>query len=144
MTRMMFEYLDDEQLAAIADRLAARTEYTPTCWLWQGEVNARGYGRMWAGGKKRYVHRVAWVLKWGEIPAGKHVSQICHNRNCINPLHLILTDRDGQQPRKLTLADVHEIRALAGKLSQEQIARKYGVTQQYIGQILAGKKWKRG
>lgn len=43
---------------------------------------------------------------------------------------------------KLTVAQVHAIRAEAGTQSLRKQAAKYGVTHKCIGLILSGKRWK--
>lgn len=42
------------------------------------------------GGKKLYVHRIAWELANGPIPEGKIVDHACANRACVNVAHLRL------------------------------------------------------
>jgi hypothetical protein len=61
------------------------------CWLWQGELNRNGYGRVWVSGRRLMVHRVVYALLVGEIPKGlvlDHKSDVCSHRNCCNPAHL--------------------------------------------------------
>jgi DNA-binding transcriptional regulator YiaG len=42
---------------------------------------------------------------------------------------------------KLTEADVREIRALGGKMTQPEIAAKFGVSKWTVGDIIRGKRW---
>jgi len=44
------------------------------------------------GKVNRYVHRLAWEIRYGEIPDGIDVLHSCDVKNCINPLHLFLGD----------------------------------------------------
>jgi hypothetical protein len=44
--------------------------------------------------------------------------------------------------KKLVVAEVAEIRALAGRLSAPQIARRFGISPGTVGNILAGRAWR--
>ena len=58
------------------------------CWRWRGAViSESGYGLASYGGKRRHTHRIAWLIKHGELPDAT-ISQICGNRLCCNPAHL--------------------------------------------------------
>lgn len=58
------------------------------CWVWNGETNRNGYGRVHFNQKKRVVHRVVWFLFYGELPADTVLDHLCRNRLCCNPSHL--------------------------------------------------------
>lgn len=58
------------------------------CWLWSGEVNRNGYGRVWVSGKRVMAHRAIYEAIIGGIPAGMVLDHLCRNRLCCNPLHL--------------------------------------------------------
>lgn len=66
------------------------------CRVWQRSKNSHGYGKMSAEGKRHEgVHRVAYELWVGPIPAGLQIDHLCRNRACINPLHLeVVTIRE--------------------------------------------------
>lgn len=57
------------------------------CWEWTGATTADGYGELRVDGQTVYVHRVAYELKVGPIPAGKMVCHSCDNRRCCRPDH---------------------------------------------------------
>lgn len=71
-------------------------------WLWTGETENNGYGRIFADGKKQGAHRFAYELLIGPIPKGMTVDHVCHNiddecpggvcvhRRCLFPEHLAL------------------------------------------------------
>jgi len=58
------------------------------CWLWPGEITNKGYGR-WNGADCHVsVHRAAYALAHGDIPAGVVIRHRCDVRACFNPDHL--------------------------------------------------------
>jgi hypothetical protein len=63
------------------------------CIEWRGAVTGSGYGYLWASGKVRHVHILAWEAVNGPIPAGLELDHICRNRLCFNPAHLRLATR---------------------------------------------------
>ena len=58
------------------------------CWLWQGELNRNGYGRVWFMGVRYMVHRIVWTVLRGPIEDGLVLDHLCRNRACCNPDHL--------------------------------------------------------
>ncbi len=58
------------------------------CWLWLGEYNRNGYGRVKFAGRKLMAHRVIYELVVDQIPDGLVLDHICRNRCCVNPDHL--------------------------------------------------------
>ena len=72
------------------------------CMLWTRAVDKKGYAIVSAGRGSRNrsvkVHRKAWELTRGEIPAGLGVLHRCDVRCCVNPEHLWLgTQKDNMQ-----------------------------------------------
>ena len=75
-------------------------ETAPGCWLWTGYVAPDGYGKIWADGREKGVHRFAYELLVG--PVGEEsLDHLCHtydeacdggttciHRRCANPEHL--------------------------------------------------------
>lgn len=84
----------------IEDRLRAKLarEAGSDCVVWTGRVSFNGYGRIGAGGRNARevrVHRVAYELAHGPIPAGLQIDHLCRNRRCCNPDHLeVVTPRE--------------------------------------------------
>jgi hypothetical protein len=79
------------------DGLFARAVPEPNtgCYLWTGHLNQEGYGAVHYLGRKLGVHRVAWMIVHGAIPAGEFkgtmiVRHRCDTPACINPDHLQL------------------------------------------------------
>jgi len=141
------------------------------CWVWEAAVSARGYGVFnndGSGNGLAGTHRIAYELVVGPIPDGLLVLHHCDNRRCVRPDHLFVgtyTDnnrdtaakgrigtqqhpeivrRGSQQSQaKLTEAQVLEIRALAGTgLTQQEIGKRFGVSQHGISNILSRKNWR--
>lgn len=74
----------------VAERFDLYVERTESCWLWTGQLDAKGYGRISAGSPRRKVlaHRVAYELFIGPIPDGLPLDHLCRIRRCVNPRHL--------------------------------------------------------
>lgn len=58
------------------------------CWIWMGELNRNGYGRISFGGARRMVHRIVYILLVKSIPDGLHLDHLCRVRCCCNPAHM--------------------------------------------------------
>lgn len=137
------------------------------CHEWQRSLTSKGYGQLFGGPQSSrpiHAHRFAWEREHGVIPDGMHVLHRCDNRRCVNTEHLFLgTNADNIADRmaknrsvgpslkcemhpmaKLNWQTVKEIRALyaAGGVSQRAVAKRYGLTQGHVGQILRCEVWK--
>lgn len=59
------------------------------CWLWQGRLDKRGYGRLADhNGQMQMAHRWAYENFVGAIPEGLILDHLCKTPNCVNPKHL--------------------------------------------------------
>lgn len=81
------------RLGPLAPRLNAHCvlDELTRCWLWGGELNRNGYGRVWWQGKRRVVHRVVYELLHGPVSRELHLDHVkerCQHRHCCNPAHL--------------------------------------------------------
>lgn len=126
------------------------------CWLWNGSIDGKGYGRFWVGTGHVAAHRVVYEHFEGEIPVGLNLLHSCDTPLCVNPKHMIPgTQKEnvqdavakgrialGQRHGMATLTDQEgrEIRDLAnsGLFGQRQIGQWYGIARATVSQIKTG------
>lgn len=72
----------------LAERMAAKTVETETCWTWTGVKDRDGYARIRIGSVVVSVHRLAYESMWGPIPEGQFALHLCDNPSCVRPDHL--------------------------------------------------------
>lgn len=130
------------------------------CLTWPYFRDEHGYGRMAYKGRTSYVHRVALEIQCGEAPApDSEASHTCGNGRdgCCNPKHLKWesrsenlmrrvdhgTDNRGERHpmSKLTEQDISAIRALRGKETMRETAKRFGVTSGHVSEIQNGSSW---
>ena len=127
------------------------------CFIWQGNKDNDGYGRININKKSKLAHRIAYATLVEEIPLGLHVLHTCDKRPCINPDHLFLgTQVDNIQDmvnkgrqksgmrRKFSDELIREIREdyKSGDYTMEQIAGECGVDIKTIWCIVKYKTYK--
>jgi hypothetical protein len=148
------------------DYLLARVEFEPNtgCWLWSGAPGAGGYGVIRFDRRYQKAHRVSWALHRGFMPPREiKVCHKCDTPACVNPDHLWLgTQADnvadmvakGRQRgvtrygtanpvSRLTEEAVWVIRNIIdiGVVSQNEIARRWGVSPMTISRIANWQMW---
>lgn len=58
------------------------------CWIWHGNVNREGYGRIHVGLGVKLAHRQSYEEFAGAIPEGLTLDHLCRVPLCVNPDHL--------------------------------------------------------
>jgi len=156
----MPEDLKQKLLSYSVPAVVIDTLSTP-CLLWTRCKDDSGYGRMAWQGKSQAVHRLHWILLYGDIPTGLLVCHKCDVRHCIQPDHLFLgTHQDNSSDmvskkrqckggsvgeahpkHKLTEDQVRYIRSQQGIIANATLARKFQVSKNVIGAIMKRKIW---
>jgi len=128
---------------------------------WPFFVDTSGYGRVKYDGRMRWAHSAMCELVNGPCPPGHESAHNCgHGKfGCVHPKHLEWkTPSENQYDRRrhgthgkrkgvryhLTPAQVAEIRSLRGKVPQRELAKRYDVSWQTIGNVQRFETWKTG
>lgn len=124
------------------------------CLIWPFCRNPNGYGTFGYLGKPHYAHRFMCEFVNGPAPTDEHeAAHSCGNGNmgCVNPRHLSWKTKSenridalnhgtgvrGRNGRKrLNESQVAEIRSLQGKMTQAEIAAKFGISEPNVRAIL--------
>jgi hypothetical protein len=135
------------------------------CWVWQLTIR-NSVPQMGRKDRKTVaVRRALWEGLKGPIPKGKLACVKCETHGCVNPEHLVLSDRKAvgrraaargafsqpiriakmadtkrRQLSTLTSQDVAAIRASDDLL--RVLAARFGVSKNTISNIRNGKRWK--
>jgi hypothetical protein len=86
--------------AKIRHRLIARCRVEPVqqdigaCWIWTKPLDRNGYGRISVNGRSCLVHRILYQLQIGSLPDGVPLRRWCGTRGCVNPLHMVLGNKE--------------------------------------------------
>ena len=118
----------------VEERVWAKVEKTPGCWLWRGARNGHGYGLARKDGRWQRAHRVVYELVVGPIPIGMNLMHTCDNPPCVNPAHLRpatqrenLEDMTRKGRRRNGIREQRGMRNAAAKLTDEQVAHIKGM-----------------
>ena len=130
------------------------------CVLWPYGTNSYGYGALHYEGRAQTASRVSLTLYSGHTPSSleqaAHAPIICHNRLCVNPLHLRWDTVAGNNADKFidntVLRGEHSpcsklTGEIAFKMFQDnrtldEIAKDYGVSPSTVGHIKRGNTWR--
>jgi len=143
-------YMEDVVLAYEGDE----------CLTWPHGRIPSGYGKVWVNGRTELAHRYVCQVVNGSPPTSGHeVAHSCGggSKGCVTKRHLSwkthlenMRDKsahgtqnrgEAQHLAKLTEGDVLAIRASQGKISQNALARQFGVTQAAIWSVLHRTSW---
>ena len=128
------------------------------CIIWLGTLNNVGYGQLQLSKTKgmKYAHRIAWVMKHGDLESEWFVLHRCDQPRCVNVEHLFLGTakdntrdmvakkrhpwRQGTRWQRLNAIDGERICDLrASGCTQQQIADWFGVSRPLVSMILSGR-----
>ena len=127
-------------MAIQAQKFWSKADTRGDCWWWPGCKYENRYGSFKVDGRAVVASRVAWELANGPIPAGMRVLHTCGHKGCVNPDHLQL---NVSHTAKLLAEDIPVIRSqLALGVSQNKLAKDYGVKKQTISLINNNLIWK--
>ncbi len=131
------------------------------CWIYKGEKQPTGYGKIRFKGKYFTVTRIMYELVYGKSDPNKQMCHSCDNPSCVNPLHLwegtrsenaqdsikkgrfLRAKGENSAWAKLTTKQIIKIRELYNSgVTQPFLAKKYDVRQGHISKIIRREIWK--
>ncbi len=117
----------------------SRTNKDGDCWVWTGQKEEDGYGRMQIQGIVHASHRIAFFLANGGIDCSLQVHHACDSPYCVNPAHLSQGDHtknftDSIGRRRLMTPEYTERRVIPDEEQTAEIARllRLGIKPQVI------------
>lgn len=137
----------------------ALTHDSDDCLLWPfiSKKSKSRYGRLSINNRTINAHAYVCELVHGTRPDGHLAAHGCGNPTCVNPRHLRwATPLENSSDRyihgtilygtrtkgsKVSPEQVREIRALAGKFTQKEIGKRYGLTKNGVGSIISRRSW---
>lgn len=147
------EYWNNEK---VLKRFFDKVEKTDTCWNWTAYCWKSGYGCFSVSHRdSQRAHRVSYeIYHKKKIAEDLYILHSCHNRKCVNPLHLregtaqensndmIIAGRNSIViTSTLTEQDVRDIRKMSKIYKQKYIAELYNLTRHSIRNIVNRITW---
>lgn len=87
---------------ALRAKLAALSRVQPDgCVVCTKSLNGDGYAQVRVDGRQLLIHRIAFELARGPVPAGHEIDHLCRNRACLNPDHLEAVGHDVNIARRV-------------------------------------------
>lgn len=133
---------------------------TDGCIEWTAAKKSYGYGVFNRDGKHTILaHRMAWILEYGNLPDDSVIMHRCDNPGCVNVKHLMIGSHadnvadkiakgrgnDGMRHGHAKLTDdvIRQIRSLyqAREANQYQLAKRFGISQSVISEVINRKSW---
>lgn len=134
---------------------------TNSCWNWIGRIHPNGYG-IFNSRHETKAHRVSYLLYNGHISNNLHVLHKCDNPKCVRPDHLFLgthqdnmTDKCMKNRTSRMLGEIHPQAKITSNIvinirqeysmnniSQRDLAKKYGLSQTHVKDIIKKTVWK--
>lgn len=130
------------------------------CLIWPYARDDAGYARLYDGARMKAAHRMVCEQIYGAPPSRKHhAAHSCGkgHEGCVSPKHVRWatvtenmrdrvehgTSNRGQRQwqARLTEEDIREIRSLVSGMTQSAMARKFGVDQSHISDIINRRRW---
>lgn len=96
-----FELTEDQSKGQLMELLKSEVDMSGDCWIWTGKKN-HGYGYLFINHKTWSVHRLSYILEYGNFNKSLSVLHKCDNPACIKPQHLFLgTQQDNVNDAKV-------------------------------------------
>lgn len=132
-----------------------------SCWEWTGDVDIlTGFGvsaKMVHGSEVvRKAHRIAYILKYGSVPAGHVVRHTCRNQLCCNPAHLVHMRKHPEEEDEHLVTAYYYSSTRSGRLSEfekrriqslrddgvtiKDISSRFKVSPSTVSRVLKGNK----
>lgn len=152
-----------KNIKPLAERLLDKVIPEPNsgCWLFDGYVDAAGYGAIRErkkSGKILKAHRASFVCFVGPIKKGLHVLHSCDTRCCVNPNHLWLGthsdnmadmakkgrsgSRAGESHNKAKLNEKTVLNIFYSSIGCTTLSREIGISETTIKDIRNKKIWR--